>query len=170
MLAERMPAGVIAISESGIHSHADVVRTESGGLSRISGGRASDEIRRPITSAAGVARPMMVKVCGITNLEDALAAADAGASALGFNFYPKSPRYLRPEAARSIASEVSGVLRVGVFVNESPVEVVRMMQLAGMDVAQIYAVPHCLPKSARGRRAMWMQTFGIPRPTERSNA
>jgi phosphoribosylanthranilate isomerase len=93
---------------------------------------------------------MIVKVCGITNAEDALASVEAGASALGFNFYPKSPRYVRPEVARAIADRVS-VLRVGVFVNEKPDQVVRVMNAAGMDVAQIYLSP--LPAGVRTWRA-----------------
>ena len=92
---------------------------------------------------------MIVKICGITNLEDALAAVDAGASALGFNFYPKSPRYINPAIARTIAGEVPTVLKVGVFVNEPAVE--QLMQESGMDVAQIYLSP--LPPGLRTWRA-----------------
>lgn len=94
---------------------------------------------------------MIVKICGITNIDDALATVDAGASALGFNFYPKSPRYVRPEVAREIAERTSAVLRVGVFVNEMPEHVERIMSTACMDVAQIYL--GSLPAGVRTWRA-----------------
>ena len=58
---------------------------------------------------------MILKICGITNQPDADAAIAAGATAIGFNFYPKSPRYIAPESAARIATP--GVRRVGVFVN-----------------------------------------------------
>jgi phosphoribosylanthranilate isomerase len=68
---------------------------------------------------------IFIKVCGITSLEDALGAIDAGADALGFNFYPPSPRYIAPEDARGIIEQLpSGVLTVGVFVNEALPETV----------------------------------------------
>ena len=61
-----------------------------------------------------------IKICGITNLDDALAAIDAGANALGFVFYPKSPRHVTAETARSIvASLPQQIEKVGVFVNET---------------------------------------------------
>jgi phosphoribosylanthranilate isomerase len=61
-----------------------------------------------------------IKICGITNLDDALAATDAGANALGFVFYPKSPRHVTLETARSIVAKLPrGIEKVGVFVNET---------------------------------------------------
>lgn len=66
-----------------------------------------------------------VKVCGITNLVDALKAVELGADALGFNFYPPSPRYVDPEKARAILAELpDAICNVALFVNE-PKEKVR---------------------------------------------
>ena len=81
---------------------------------------------------------MMVKICGITNREDALAAIEGGAAALGFNFYPASPRYITPEAAAEISAGLPGVWKVGVFVDEAPERVLRIARQAGLDVAQLH--------------------------------
>ena len=81
---------------------------------------------------------MMVKICGITNREDALAAIEGGAAALGFNFYPASPRYITPEAAAEISAGLPGVWKVGVFVDEAPERVLRIAQQAGLDIAQLH--------------------------------
>lgn len=82
---------------------------------------------------------MMVKICGITNWYDAAEAVAAGASALGFNFYPKSPRYITPEAASGITNRLpSRVLRVGVFVNETAAQIESIGKLAALHVAQLH--------------------------------
>ena len=81
---------------------------------------------------------MMVKICGITKFEDAVAAIEGGASALGFNFYPKSPRYIAPDcAAGMIAKLPASVWKVGVFVNESPERITEIAQHVGLDVVQL---------------------------------
>ena len=81
-----------------------------------------------------------VKVCGITNLEDALAALDAGADLLGFNFYARSPRYVTPAGARKIIERLpEGTDCVGVFVNEpAPAEVERIARAAGLGAVQLH--------------------------------
>lgn len=83
---------------------------------------------------------MIVKICGITNLEDALAAVEAGADALGLNFYRRSPRYVAPEEARRITPLLpQGVLKVGVFVNEDePEQVARIADEVGLTAVQLH--------------------------------
>ncbi len=80
----------------------------------------------------------IVKICGVTNSGDACAAVDAGATAIGFNFFPSSPRYVTPEAAARIAPKIHGALKAGVFVNEDPARVREVCREAGMDVAQLH--------------------------------
>jgi phosphoribosylanthranilate isomerase len=80
---------------------------------------------------------MMIKICGITRREDALAAVEAGASALGFIFYPKSPRYVAPSAAAELGEGLDA-WKVGVFVDESPSAIKVVMRAAKLDIAQIY--------------------------------
>ena len=82
----------------------------------------------------------LVKICGITNLEDALAAVAAGADILGFNFYKPSPRYITPQAAREIIERLPrAVLTVGVFVNEdSPEAVLDIANRAAIKALQLH--------------------------------
>jgi phosphoribosylanthranilate isomerase len=83
---------------------------------------------------------VFVKICGITNLEDALAAVEAGADALGFNFYALSPRYIAPVAARWIVEQLpEKVMSVGVFVNAGgPDEVARIADEVGLKGVQLH--------------------------------
>ena len=81
----------------------------------------------------------MLKICGITNREDALAAIEGGANALGLNFYPKSPRYVEPERAAEISAGLPHqVCKVGVFVDEPVANILRVARTAGLDVAQLH--------------------------------
>ncbi|MCH6553294.1 MAG: phosphoribosylanthranilate isomerase [Acidobacteria bacterium] len=80
-----------------------------------------------------------VKVCGITNLEDALVAALAGADALGFNFWPRSPRYIAPRAAADIIAQLPPlVTSVAVVVDEPPAQVARLARRSGVRAVQLH--------------------------------
>lgn len=92
----------------------------------------------------------MVKVCGITRREDAEAAVAAGASAIGFVFYPKSPRYVKPDAAKTLGAGLH-IWKVGVFQDESPTVIEETMRAAVLDIAQVYGGD--LPKVPRIWRA-----------------
>ena len=82
---------------------------------------------------------IQVKFCGITNEEDALCAANFGAAALGFIFYSPSPRYIEPERARLITTNLPAhVVTVGVFVNESAAEIKRVMKYCSLDFIQMH--------------------------------
>jgi phosphoribosylanthranilate isomerase len=116
-----------------------------------------------------------VKICGMTNLEDALAAVEAGADAVGFVFYEKSPRCVSVEAAREIVGKLpESVEKVGVFVNGDSVEPWKIVVEAGLTGWQTYATASggtlggqntgveldLLPKLTRFLPSMPMNLFG----------
>jgi phosphoribosylanthranilate isomerase len=85
-----------------------------------------------------MARPK-VKICGITRLEDALAAARLGADALGFNFWPRSRRFVSPAEVRAIVRRLPPlVTAVGVFVDPTRDEVLRAVDASGVGVVQLH--------------------------------
>ena len=80
-----------------------------------------------------------VKICGITNLADAQGAVEAGADALGFNFYEKSPRHVSLKTAAEISKQLPPfVMRVGIFVNEDADFVLRAIGEAGLNMLQFH--------------------------------
>jgi phosphoribosylanthranilate isomerase len=96
--------------------------------------------------------PFIIKICGITNTRDAQVAIDAGANALGFNFYCESPRYITPTRARQIVEAVPGkFLRVGVFVNTSEQELLNVAEQVPLDVLQLHGDDCPMPISTRYR-------------------
>ncbi len=80
-----------------------------------------------------------VKICGLTNYEDAAAAVDMGADLLGFNFYAKSPRFVPPEKATEIINKLPGFIDIaGVFVNSSPEQIQETIGQCQLDWVQLH--------------------------------
>lgn len=152
-LARFAPRDAILVSESGL-TPADVRELRSAGYSGFLVGESlmrADDPAKAIRDFVGEPEPLaprsvFVKVCGITNVEDARAAVDAGADMLGFNFYRPSPRFIEPETAREIIaavraegrSEHARVIMLGVFVNEPVGDVVRIAELNDLDGIQLH--------------------------------
>lgn len=81
---------------------------------------------------------VMVKICGITNLEDAMHAWDCGADEIGFNFYRGSKRFVPPETAREILDEMGKTECVGVFVNEPVESIIEIAEFVGLFRIQLH--------------------------------
>ena len=80
-----------------------------------------------------------VKICGITNLEDAKAVVNAGCDALGFVFYKRSPRYITPAKAAEIIKKIPGkALKIGVFVNAKETTIRNTAKKCGLDMLQLH--------------------------------
>jgi phosphoribosylanthranilate isomerase len=101
-----------------------------------------------------------IKICGITNLADALLAAELGADALGFIFYPQSPRNVEPEAARAIIAQLPPfVAAVGVFVDEAAATVRDLAARVGLDWVQLHGQES--PEYCRGLGNKMIKGFRI---------
>jgi len=80
-----------------------------------------------------------VKICGITNLEDAILSVETGADALGFVFYDKSPRHILPELASEIIHHLPPFVQtVGLFVNDNPARINLISDSCGLDIVQLH--------------------------------
>jgi phosphoribosylanthranilate isomerase len=80
-----------------------------------------------------------VKICGLTNYEDAAAAAEMGADMLGFNFYPKSPRYIKPADAMKIIDRIPAFVDiVGLFVNDTFERIEQVIDECRLDWVQFH--------------------------------
>ena len=82
---------------------------------------------------------MLIKICGITSIDDAVAAVDCGADAIGFVLWPKSPRYVDPERVRGIVQTLPhSVMKIGVFVNQPVAHVNETARAAGLTAVQLH--------------------------------
>ncbi len=82
---------------------------------------------------------VLIKVCGITEERDALECAYLGVDAVGFNFWPQSPRYVEPEKARRIVERLPVLMaKVGVFVDEKPSRILDVARQVGLTAAQLH--------------------------------
>jgi phosphoribosylanthranilate isomerase len=108
---------------------------------------------------------LLVKVCGITRLEDAEAAVAAGARALGFIFWPESPRFLDPHRARAIVSALPPfVTTVGVFVNQPTAYVNGVAALARLSAVQLHG-DETIDEAARVARPV-VKAIGVSAATQ----
>ena len=151
LLAQIVPHGALLVSESGLTPD-EIPRLHAAGYTGFLIGetlmRASDPVRA-VREFIGQPEPLaprtvFTKICGITNLDDAQAAIEAGADMLGFNFYRRSPRFIEPNAAHKIIEavrsnlSVRSVKSVGVFVNEGIKDVVRITTDTRLDGIQLH--------------------------------
>ncbi|MCL4819711.1 MAG: indole-3-glycerol phosphate synthase TrpC [Vicinamibacteria bacterium] len=152
-LAPEIPEDVIAVAESGLRSGSDLRRLREAGFDAFLVGESLMSAPDPGAALAALiaeaegseagprpsAGPVSVKVCGITCVEDGIAAVEAGAAAVGFVLWPQSPRAVTPEQARRIGAALPPfVTRVGVFVDTPPEAVDRIAAEAGLDVVQLH--------------------------------
>lgn len=101
---------------------------------------------------------MKIKICGLTNLEDAEHCEQLGAWALGFNFYPKSPRCISKAAAKDIINALpKSILKVGIYINESYDTLSRYIDDLGLDMVQVYAPLNDAPSSFKDRVILSLQ-------------
>ncbi len=85
-------------------------------------------------------KKIFIKICGITNIEDAIGCVEAGVDAIGFVFYPSSPRYLLPTRARLIVAEIPrNIHTFGVFVDTNPDIILKIRDQTGIDTAQLHS-------------------------------
>ena len=193
IIARAAPRDAILVSESGLTPE-EVSRLRAAGYHGFLVGetlmRAHDPAKAlrefmELPDGPAPTRKVWVKICGITNIEDARAAIEAGADMLGFNFYRQSSRFIEPNAAAEVIHAIRSRARptepalsmIGVFVDESIYEVARLTEELNLDGVQLHgseSVGYCqqlkglLPQQflvkAVSSASASLDTFAIMRP------
>ncbi|MGH9416104.1 MAG: hypothetical protein ACRD01_05700 [Terriglobales bacterium] len=166
-LAGELPPAAVGVAESGLRQAGDLARFSAAGYHAFLIGEQFMRAPDPGAALAGLlnaCRRPLVKVCGITRLEDAEQATRAGADAIGFVFAP-SPRRISRERARDISPMLPAqTLRVGVFAGASTTEIRNLVQLCGLHAVQLHG-PSYMPLDAQRLAphvAVW-RAVGMPR-------
>jgi len=134
-LKKLIPSDRIVVSESGIYTKADILDLDT---NAVLIGTSLIEAKN-ITEKLSSLHRTKVKICGITNLEDAKNAILAGADILGFNFYNKSPRYIFPAHTTGIIQELPNTVQTtGVFVNSNEDEIKKIQEKTKIDFIQLH--------------------------------
>ena len=103
-----------------------------------------------------MATPIQIKICGVTNANDARACVELGADMIGFNFYRKSPRYIEPADVRRILDALPAqICAVGVFVDADRAEIRKVAKTAGVRCVQLHGLVRRL-----NRATNWRKNFG----------
>src|SRR5262249_56880912 len=153
-LIAEAPRDRVMISESGLQDGKSLRHLQTLGFRGFLVGealmRATDPetALRDLIATAGAAQsfPTQIKICGITNALDAQASVRLGANMIGFNFYPRSPRYITPEAARQIVEALpDSACAVGVFVDADAQQIRKSAELAGVRCVQLHG--HTTPET-----------------------
>ena len=138
-LGALMPSTVLRITESGLRTHREIERLERAGFDAFLIGESilrQDDLAAAVSHLRG---DVQVKICGITRVEDALAATAAGASFLGLVFAPESPRRVDVTTAKAIMDRVgAGPRFVGVFRDQSVNDVLRIADSTGVHYVQLH--------------------------------
>lgn len=174
-LGPLLPPGVVGVAESGLRSGEDLARMARAGYQAVLIGESfmqaedpGSALARTLAAVPAAPLPGFVKICGITNLEDARAACDAGADAVGFVFAP-SPRRITAEQVRAIGPELPvEVLRVGVFAGTPVAKIEALAESCGLHAVQL----HGAYAAADGQRlaarvSVWR---ALAMPTEAASA
>ena len=152
-LAALMPPDVVAVAESGLKTANDLDRLHAAGYRAFLVGERFMTAADPGAGAA-IARwergtRMIVKICGITRVEDATVAVSLGATAVGFIFWPGSPRRIAPADAAAIGAALpQEVWKVGVFVDAPADDIRRVIEEARLTAVQLHGNE---TPAARGR-------------------